>query len=77
MCSTTRLKVNLTICANFYQTHLARAHGRLHRHGAHQVWVGFQFNPAFLKEKELPCPDWLANGPGFELPEVFEEVEDA
>ncbi len=35
------------------------------------------FNPAFLKEKELPCPDWLANGPGFELPEVFEEVEDA
>ena len=29
------------------------------------------FNPAFLKEKELPCPDWLgASGP--DLPQMFE-----
>lgn len=31
------------------------------------------FNPAFLKEKGLPCPDWL-DGPGRDLPQLFEEV---
>ena len=31
------------------------------------------FNPAFLKEKGLPCPDWLGRGPAA-LPGVFEEV---
>ena len=32
------------------------------------------FNPAFLREKELPVPEWLDRGPVM-LPEVFEEVE--
>ncbi|WP_138465499.1 cysteine synthase A [Poseidonocella sp. HB161398] len=31
------------------------------------------FNPAFLKEKGLPVPGWLA-GPGRNLPEVFAEA---
>lgn len=31
------------------------------------------FNPAFLKEKNLPVPGWLDRGPAF-LPEVFEEI---
>lgn len=29
------------------------------------------FNPAFLKEKGLPVPDWL-EGPGMDLPQPFE-----
>ncbi|MHA6266658.1 cysteine synthase A [Aliiroseovarius sp. CAU 1755] len=32
------------------------------------------FNPEFLREKELPVPEWLDRGPAF-LPEAFEEVE--
>jgi len=32
------------------------------------------FNPSFLKEKELPVPEWLDQGPVV-LPEVFEDVE--
>jgi cysteine synthase A len=35
------------------------------------------FNPAFLKEKDLPCPDWLTGRSDFELPTVFEDVEEA
>jgi cysteine synthase A len=35
------------------------------------------FNPAFLKEKGLPCPDWLTGRSDFELPTVFEDVEEA
>ncbi|WP_108260345.1 cysteine synthase A [Mangrovicoccus ximenensis] len=31
------------------------------------------FNPAFLKEKGLPVPRWL-EGPGRDLPEVFEDA---
>lgn len=31
------------------------------------------FNPAFLKDKGLPVPEWLDRGPAM-LPEVFEEV---
>jgi cysteine synthase A len=31
------------------------------------------FNPAFLKEKGLPCPEWLEAAPP-ELPEVFEDA---
>ena len=33
------------------------------------------FNPAFLKEKGLPVPDWLNGGPAG-VPEVFEAVEE-
>ncbi len=32
------------------------------------------FNPAFLKEKGLPYPDWL-DGEGAPMPSVFEETE--
>ena len=32
------------------------------------------FNPAFLREKGLPTPDWLEPGAGGTLPTVFEEV---
>lgn len=31
------------------------------------------FNPAFLKEKELPVPEWLDRDPAL-LPEVFEDI---
>ncbi|MDO5530125.1 MAG: cysteine synthase A [Paracoccus sp. (in: a-proteobacteria)] len=31
------------------------------------------FNPAFLREKSLPVPDWLEAGPQADLPEVFED----
>ena len=31
------------------------------------------FNPAFLREKGLPTPDWLEAGAGAAVPEVFEE----
>ena len=31
------------------------------------------FNPAFLKEKGLPVPAWL-DGPGRDVPEVFEDA---
>ncbi|MGI9483226.1 MAG: cysteine synthase A [Hyphomicrobiales bacterium] len=31
------------------------------------------FNPEFLKEKGLPCPDWLESGLGINLPVAFEE----
>ncbi len=31
------------------------------------------YNPAFLKEKGLPVPDWLDRAPA-DLPRVFEEV---
>ncbi|MGR3712573.1 MAG: cysteine synthase A [Shimia sp.] len=31
------------------------------------------FNPAFLKEKGLPTPDWLGDGPS-SIPGVFEDV---
>ena len=30
------------------------------------------FNPAFLREKGLPVPDWLESGPSH-VPEVFED----
>ncbi|MEM6660838.1 MAG: cysteine synthase A [Pseudomonadota bacterium] len=32
------------------------------------------FNPTFLREKELPIPDWLVPGAGGETPVVFEEA---
>ncbi len=32
------------------------------------------FNPDFLREKELPVPDWMTQGPA-SIPGVFEEVE--
>jgi len=32
------------------------------------------FNPAFLREKGLPTPDWLEPGAGREMPAMFEEV---
>ncbi len=32
------------------------------------------FNPAFLRDKGLPTPDWLMNGSGSPVPTVFEEV---
>ena len=32
------------------------------------------FNPAFLREKGLPTPDWLEPGAGGSVPAVFEEV---
>ncbi|MEM7057078.1 MAG: cysteine synthase A [Pseudomonadota bacterium] len=32
------------------------------------------FNPAFLRDKGLPTPDWLEPGAGGNVPEVFEEV---
>jgi len=31
------------------------------------------FNPDFLREKGLPVPDWLTQGPS-SIPGVFEEV---
>ena len=31
------------------------------------------FNPEFLKEKGLPCPDWLSAAPA-SIPGVFEDV---
>ncbi|MGI9372152.1 MAG: cysteine synthase A [Hyphomicrobiales bacterium] len=34
------------------------------------------YNPDFLKEKGLPCPDWLEHGLGTKMPSVFEEVEE-
>ena len=32
------------------------------------------FNPAFLREKGLPTPDWLEPGAGAKLPTVFEDA---
>jgi cysteine synthase A len=32
------------------------------------------FNPAFLREKNLPVPDWLEGSVGPALPEVFVDV---
>ena len=32
------------------------------------------FNPAFLREKGLPTPDWLEPGAGGTPPTVFEQV---
>jgi len=34
------------------------------------------YNPEFLKEKGLPCPEWLEHGLGIDMPSVFEEVEE-
>lgn len=31
------------------------------------------FNPTFLKEKGLPCPDWLTSN--MDMPQVFQDVE--